>query len=174
MNYKRAKSYAYKLDTNNYRDLVHNAYIQHYDRTGKNLFDESDYYVMRLIKWVRNDEYRKFSTVTKYQETDGKYEVVDRYQRWHELPELASNDAPDLAIEAEETYQSIIDKIQKYNILFDTRENLSNSVDVEAIRQRMLQILTYKLAGYKNTEIASLMNLSSQVVGYYARKIKTL
>ncbi len=51
-NYFRARRYAFKCDPNNYKDLLHDAYLKWYDKTGRDLFDELDHTRTAVLRWL--------------------------------------------------------------------------------------------------------------------------
>lgn len=57
-NYFRARSYAFKCDPNNYKDILHNAYLKWYDKTGKDLFDEPDHTRTAVLRWMVKGKYK--------------------------------------------------------------------------------------------------------------------
>lgn len=149
-NYRKAMSYAYKLDSTNYKDLVHSAYLSHYDRNnGENLFERHELYVLRAIKLQRH-----------WQHQSRQFEIRgEKFIRNHTYYETDNpdNNTPDLILEKEEAYKNLLQQID----VFETREQL-------------LQVITYKVAGYKQVEIADLMGISEALVSYYMKRLKSL
>lgn len=50
--YKEAKDYTYFLDSKNYKDIVHDAWLKWFEKTGKDLFSEDRPLITRVIKNV--------------------------------------------------------------------------------------------------------------------------
>lgn len=50
--YNQGRSYSYKLAKNLYKDVLHDAYVKWYDKTGHNLFDEPISRVIKVIKYT--------------------------------------------------------------------------------------------------------------------------
>lgn len=158
-NYRRALSYAYKLDSGNYRDLVHSAYLSHYERNnGENLFDKHELYVMRAIRWYRNYEWQS-----------QQYEVRgERFVRNHSYYESydPNTESPDIILENTEAYENLLKKID----VFTTGQDYS----IEKTRHYLLNILALRIKGFSNKEISHEMNLSESSVGYYVKKLKIM
>lgn len=150
-NYKNALSYAFKLDSNNYRDLVHSAYLSHYDRNnGENLFDRHQGYIMKAIRWYRDYEWR-----SQQYEFRGERFVYE-HQSYSEAYD-PNYDSPDLILEKNEAYENLLKQIN----VFDTREQL-------------IQILTYRVAGFSQKEIANLMGFTVSYISWQMKRLKQL
>jgi len=50
--YKKAQSYAYKCRPDEYKDLVHDAWVVWWDKKGEDLFDQDERLVMRVLKYI--------------------------------------------------------------------------------------------------------------------------
>lgn len=58
-NYNRARGYLYKLDPRNYKDTLHDAFLNYYRRTGLNLFERSNTNVIGVVKNQYYENLRK-------------------------------------------------------------------------------------------------------------------
>lgn len=70
-NYNKARNYLYKADPENYKDILHDAFLNYHRRTGLNLFDRPNYNVIGVIKnqWfehLRSTMYKKNGVRVNY------------------------------------------------------------------------------------------------------------
>lgn len=144
-NYKKAKSYSWVLDHDYYIDRVHDAFIRHYNRTGENLFDKSEYYVFRAVKYAK--QYERQQT-----------------KQFVEAQEGLDNRTPDRILEFKEEYQQLISAIQ----------NQHQDGPSKPLIDELLQFIAYKVSGYDHHEIAYSMGISRQLVSYYYKRLKQI
>lgn len=57
--YRQALRYATYIEWRTPKDIVHDAYLQWYDKTGKDLFDEDAILVMSMVKYAIRRHYQK-------------------------------------------------------------------------------------------------------------------
>lgn len=157
MKYRSAYKYSLKLtkDEFNYKDILHDAWIGYYTRTGKNLLEEHDGLVMRTIKWefynkVRNEKF--------------KNKVSDEH--------LPSQFDPIKMYETKEFYCCLYDLVSKYKVdakIPNTNKNI-HSISGETL----VEILDLVDRGFSFREIEEKMSMSQQKLQYHKEKLRTI
>jgi len=144
-NYWNGRSYAWQVNRFLYRDILHDAYIHWYNKTGKNLFDEPWKRVVRVIK------------LTYY----GYYISQNiRNRQWFEFDDnLFNTVTPEQQLIDSESFETLIKQIQQ------TYPRSSN---------QMVQSLTLKLEGYQQKEIAEKLGVPKSLITYYFNNIRSM
>jgi hypothetical protein len=146
--YYKASRYAYVLDSTDYRDLVHNAYLYYYKKSnGKNLFEEHEGFILRCVKWM----------------WQWKYNVRKEFVEFNE--QAINYTTPHLLVESEQQVKIVYDKVGSYHSGKNNR-----SLDSKLL----LTTLTLLNNGYSQGEIAEQLDTSPQVVSGYVKKIRTI
>lgn len=106
-NYYKARRYLYRLDPILYRDVLHDAFVNYYTKTGLNLFDQNNHYIMVVIKNELLMQYRRSNF-----EVNGnkfRFEFVEfedhRCTRHTPLDHLIRKD----------TYEHLVTRLQNFN-----------------------------------------------------------
>jgi hypothetical protein len=151
--YHKAGSYLYKLDPVNYKDIRHDAYLSFYKTTGENLFEQPEKLMIKVLKYTTFSFWRVKSRKTKIQlNTEGGEELAH-------VCELVTPFHQVIADELLNRY------ITLKNNLPDSRAVFTNNIRV------LDQIMSYKLEGYNNKEIAEKLSVSKALVTYYLKQI---
>lgn len=151
-NYKAGSSYAYKLfGPWVYRDVLHDIYVNHHKKTGKNIFtDCTPVFLFQAIRWRRNDEWRAYRTGARGSNPVPRMVACDEFL-----------DTGEFDFEQQDMVNYIVGRIKR-----TTAENATPEVT--------LQILSYLLKGYKIKDIVKETGRSSQSIDYHVKKIRTL
>jgi DNA-directed RNA polymerase specialized sigma24 family protein len=161
-NYRRALSYAFKCNPALYRDFVHQAYIQNYQKDGSNLFEKDIYHILRYVRNVWFTYIR-----------DSRFQYKgERYQRqfFDVDPEVAGSFTPtthltpDRLLISKEFVEEFWKQINNYN------SGQNSSIEVENLRTFVLLVED----GFKQKEIAELMGESVQRINYWSKKVKEI
>lgn len=159
-----ARSYLYKLDPDNHKDLCHDAYISYWKGTGKNLFDESEGMITTVIKrtafsfwksnsWQHNKERQGSRQFVQFigGDEDG---TVDDEMIPHKFNPITPLD--------ELVAQELLDK---YYVLTETQRE-SRGHNTHIIRK----ILDMRIEGFNNKEIAEELGVTKSLVTYYVKE----
>lgn len=144
VNYQKARSYAYKINKYIYMDVLHDAYVAFHRTTGRNLFLEPRGKVLKMIKFTYMD-------LWKYNGRQGRSGTRVDFEPYTSV-------TPEDILIGKETLASLhtIDRA-----VFRKNPNTTND------------IVSLKLSGYKNTEIAERLDITKALVSYYLRNLKT-
>ena len=160
--YKRANAYAFKCCPPLCKDILHTAFIRHYDRHGTNLFERDIYVVLRWVKNVWFNELRS----NRYQKDGELYnrQFITQSEEWAEncITLKSSYAPPDSEVITKEFYQELFKRVDNY------ASGGISSVDVGVLR-RVVELYD---EGYKNREIAEELGMSEQRTHYYKKKLK--
>lgn len=142
--YQHGRRYAEKLDPINFKDILHDAYIRWYDKCQKDLFDEKEGTVIRVIKntWVTSKGPNRYMWRGQYYPKVYSSDFLD---------ELLNYNDPESQMISKETLEKYIEKIDK----FDFTKRL---------------VYRYSLLGYKGVEIENLTNISRQLISYHLNR----
>lgn len=156
--------YAYVLDHENYRDLVHNAYLYYYKKSsGGNLFaDKPEPYILRCVKFMW--KWNMSNTVI------GK-NFIEYYEAASEFGDNPSYSDmfnaysdPLRNLESEEAVDLITKRVAAYH-----------SGGLSSVGpQELLQVMDYLQRGYTGNEIGTMMDISFQTVSNHKKKIQKL
>ena len=156
--YRRAISYAYFLDRELNKDLVHQAYINYWHTMGRDLFEEPIGRVLKCVKWAYYDMLKKkYGTNPKrkffdYYESGKFYDPVDN--RYYSLG--IDSLSPDYILEGKELHDYI-------ETVPQPRQNKIPAV--------LNKIVNLKYQGFKNHEIADQLAMSKALVTYYLKQV---
>lgn len=145
-NYNRLRSYCWHLKGEHYMDLLHDAYLKWYDKTGKNLFEEPNYTGAKVIRNIMLSQNQK------------NY-YMWRGENYHkEFIGAVSDMVPDAP---NHRYRVAVSRVTPLD---------------EAIGEDMAHLISpdfgMVLAGYTQAEIATLTGKSQQLVNYHLQKTK--
>jgi DNA-binding NarL/FixJ family response regulator len=127
--YVKAQGYAFKASPHNYKDLVHDAYVLWYDKTGENLFEKGNGTVISVVKNVIRESWnRRYfiyegekhlrSSVSKDSFEDD-YSIFEDWENPHkdlEFKELQSRLVDGLSPRAQQVLQGISEGYKKHEI----------------------------------------------------------
>ena len=145
--YRKACRYAFVLDRYNYTDLVHDAYLYFYKKSGgQNLFEQHEGFILRCVKWMWWWRHKVSKPQVEYEDHFFNYST------------------PLQILESKEEVERIYDKIKSYHSGAD--RSLSPSV--------LLEFLGFLERGYEIQEIRQLMGISPQTAWNYRQKLKKI
>lgn len=151
--YWKARSYAGKLTPQNYRDLVHDAYIVWYNKTQRDLFTEHVGVITKTIKNIYFSSYIKNKTYS--------YNGV-RYAKEF--------------IPIDEDLNPITTYDNPIEILIRKEERLKRLVRLQQIRndltEKEKQVFDLTVEGYSTKEIKEELNISTAVLSHKICNIK--
>lgn len=168
--YRRGRRYAWALDKELCKDIVHDAYVTWWDKYEKDLFDEHIGTIFLTIKytflaylksnvWFFRGESQG---PRKFERFEDIFNSGDEEKKRLELELFNPNTPEDEYIAAEllGEYMELIRSVPKDRAVFTGNENTTK------------EILTKRLNGYTNKEIAEELGISQSGVTYYLNKIK--
>lgn len=157
-NYTKGRSYCFHLDKTLYRDILHDAYLNWFEKTGLDLFDEPERKMMRIIKNTWRGYYI------------AKNKVINQKARWTNYtdPTETSN---------ESTSRETTARTKTYYATDVTPEDIMIAKEIDEAEMAtnssiQLQIYLYAVQGYKPYEIAVLMGMCKGNIAYYFKKIR--
>lgn len=155
--YRKALNYAHKLDYDNHMDLVHDAYVEWWNKTQTNLFECHEGVVIQTVKNIHRSNYTRSTFMWRgvvYNKMILSYNKYDEDQ---------SN--PDLLIEVKYKHH---DKIDPCSILIadDLESQLTDSLNDE-----QKEIYNAMKEGYVPSEIAKDRGTYRQQINYKVRAI---
>lgn len=167
MSYREYYSYAYVLCGDLYRDIVHEAWLKYYEKTGLNLFDQNKYYVFRAIKYAHKSNWG------------------EKYYYWRGETVQRQFTTEDIAVDGTEERYAAKDLADYYReiILKKDAEVVKRSKRKSANPDLMIKVLD-RLPYYYNDspesagdktdlkELSKDLGFSKQVIGYYIKKIR--
>lgn len=187
--YKRAKSYAWMITKENYinsADLLHDAYLSFYDRSGgQDLFSQSAGLVFRVLRCIMYDTFKNDHRYWQYKgdRQINQTEQLDSnfYDRWKEdtrkyVPEdkvvldsrLTILVTPETVLIEKETAQARQSKVD----LVTRRVNLHNVKYKNGYSSKLPEIYDLLFKGYKQNEIAYMLDLTPSGITYYLKQLK--
>lgn len=164
--YKRAISYAFKCHPVLYRDIVHQAYVKHFDARGTDLFDKDMFVILTWLKYIWYNEINK----GKYMK-DGEWHKKKFYTPSEEWTEdtgsviLASTSIPaDKQLMSKEFREDLFKRVDEYS------SGQHSSINTNVLSQ----FLNYIDNGYTYPEICEEMGMSAQRIHYYKKKLQKI
>lgn len=146
-NYRKALSYAYALNPKLYRDIVHDAYLHWFEKSKKNLFEEEEKRVIRVVKLTWMGYYRN----RRSKEGKLKYRIAKNYMvDGQQLYEKTDPTTPEDHLIAKELEEHMIG---------------SMTSDLQ------LEIYLYAVQGYRPIEIAEMVGKRKSTISYYFKKM---
>lgn len=145
--YRKAKRYAHKVTSSRDNDLVHDAYLVWFNKTGRDLFDEPNATIVSVVKNLHLKSFQTHSFMWRGEIYGKKYERLD---------DTESN----FALENIVTPESILLSKEQFEIL---NANLSE------FDKRTLQLIT---DGYLLKEIEGIQERSNPTITASVKRIK--
>jgi len=156
--YDRACSYAWKCSPWLYKDLVHHAWLLNFEKDGTNLFDKDIYHVLRCIRNAWFNEIKK-----------GKYMYEGEFYKKDFVSNerlINSEPLPDQQLITKQFYDELYKRVSSY---------FSGHPIGKSIRpETLIQFVSLVDQGYSNPEIAEVLEVTTQAVYYYRKKIKSI
>lgn len=152
--YALANRYAWKLKYTDSTDLVHDCYLMWWDKNKRNLFEEPNGVICKVIKlsflsYLKKDNY----TYNKTSYGKRAYESFDS-ESLHTYNTITPEDHL-IGKELLTSYNDLINKCQ------DSRAVFTGNVD------SLRLILKRRLEGFNNKEIADELGVSKSLITYY-------
>lgn len=142
--YNSAFRYAHAIDPAHDRDLLHDAYIAWFNRTGKNLFDEHDGTIRKVIKLERYNSIRRDSYMIRGKRIrKNTSEYNDGY--------IPSNSP---------TPEEIM-----------IAKDIDKSIMMNFTSELQLRVYLYAVGGCGVNEIATLLGMGKSSIRYYFKKM---
>ncbi len=172
--YRRGIRYASVLTKNdNSIDVVHDAYLNWYDKKNSDLFDQP---AKTIFKVIKNTFFNNFKKDHKYWTSEGER---------HKIQSI-----PMQSIDARSEEDGIIDN-RLYNqntpeselISLDSKKNFGRVVDqatatsntrINGIKSRLDEVYKFLVEGYPLKEIAVLMGLKRPAISHYSKQLQNL
>lgn len=155
-NYRKARSYSFKLDSELYRDILHDAYLAWWNKCERDLFDE---HIGTIIKTVKYTFFAHLKNnvwfYNKVNQGQRKFVEFDENIFYATTPEDEY-----IATELLGEYMELINSVPKDRAVFTGNEETTK------------EILTKRLNGYTNKEIAEEMGISKALITYYLNRTK--
>lgn len=145
LGYRRALLYAKALDQDNYRDLVHDAFLYTYTRSGTNLFDEHEGYICRCIKWMWRWSYQEKTYISGGKKFEYQFETFDDSEGGYNPEEI---------LIAKDFHKYFLERLKSKPLLKN--------------------FLNYLEHGYEIKEICYMMQISPQTASNYRKHLKQL
>lgn len=141
-NYEKAKAYAFVIDrsfdiTTDHRDLLHDAYLTWYNKTGMNLFDEPLYRIFRIISNCFRTKLAKNRYTYNHQES---YRIYETFQ-----DQCWDSTTPEVQLIGKDQLQVRIDKFYK---------------KYPQHKERLLEVLRLMYEGYERDEIVGKLGIT--------------
>lgn len=164
--YTAARRYATRIKYTDPLDLVHDAYIRWYDKTGKDLFDEPEHLVMRMVYW----EFKRWM-----KENNWTYNKEPQGKRL-EFP-LFSHEETMFLSPYGDSFERLAASRRTFNPVTPLDHCLAN--ETEELYQRFIEessevggkILELRREGFNNVEIAKKFNKAKSWVSYQLKQI---
>lgn len=154
--YREAMGYAFKLDSQNYKDIVHDAYVKWYIKTGDNLFEQ---HRGVITKTVKNIFFNSLSS-SKWM-YDG--EIFSK-----EFLRILS-DVVDEEDFSGKVYTPMVESPLVDIMVNDTMNHLA-----KILSERCNDVLKMMSEGFKQNEIAEALHLSPALINIEVKKIKNI
>lgn len=168
MNYKKALSYAYKLNSKLYRDICHDAYLKWYNKYGTDLFEQHEGVVIKTIKNTWWTNYISPSRVMIKGERVSKqylpFITGDYYD--DDLSTNTTTLCNEITPEDEYIANELHDKIVDYAEI----SQMNKGATIDPILY--LTIYKYALAGWSQTQISLFIEKSPAFVHNYFKKMR--
>lgn len=161
--YNRANNYAWVLNnhlcgTTGPKDMVHDAYLRWYDKTGNDLFNEPIYRIFKIIKLTFLSDIRKNHRYWQYQ--------------GEELPSYTQefdNQKVNRVTPEDEYIQSEVKK--NCHLKVKELSEISNS-RISGRKSRIMEVYELLEKGFKRNEIAEELNLTRPAITHYSNQLK--
>ena len=150
--YTQGWRYAFRLNKYLFKDILHDAFLHWYNKTGKDLFEEGNGTVCRVIKLTYYGYYIANNTRNR------KFEDFEEQSVTTLTPEQQLIEAQTLEI-TEGRIKEINDYIEAHY-----PKTASN----------MIMAFSMKLEGYVRKEIAKALNVSRQTINYYMSNVRSV
>lgn len=151
--YDTARGYAFKLDSKDYKDIVHDAYLRWFDKTGNNLFNEPRSTITNVVKYVWLEKLRKRNQYIK----NGEKHI-------RRFVETLTEHEEDF-----HGYVPFVDNFEADLIIDDIINNIKNFIS-----ERGEHILDMLYLQYNQSEIAKEFNVSHTTINNEVIKIKSV
>ena len=168
--------YAFVLDQDNYKDLVHNAYIYYHKKSGgEDLFDKPEPYILKCVKfmwrWQRSNMTfnKSFVTIDRAvveEDATRDFWRTDFRRDTSHKSSFCTADAGDQYLELES--QDHIDLMYKKVASYATGK--PSSLDPKVL----IDTMDYFAQGYNSVEIAEIQGSSPQAVSKHKMKLRDL
>ena len=170
--YSTAKRYVQRLNLTDPLDLLHDAYLNWYDKTGSDLFDEPMPRVYTVIKYTFRAHLKLGDWTTGGSATYNGKKVKKFITPRHTSKRQYSSFRDGGTFAPASDYYEAADKadmVTPLDILI-AKETRSRYLDL-AIDEKSLKILELKSLGLRNKDIAEDWNITRAMVTYYLRKV---
>ncbi len=151
--YDKCLSYSRRRDRTAYEDIVHDAFLTWFDKTGRNLFEEPEITALSVVKKTWQGKYWQRTKITvggRMGRYGWKGELVKRQFINADKVLMVNRVTPEDEYIAQELHE------------------LFMSMDSEL----RLQIYLYAVEGFSQTEIAKMLNQSKSFINYYFKKMR--
>lgn len=143
--YSKGRSYCFKLNRTLYKDILHDAFLNWFTKTGRNLFEEPERRVIRVLKLTWLGYY-----VNVNQRKRHFVEVDDEIHSVNKI-------TPEHLLVAKETGEWFNSKMKAFGEKYPrTAENVR-------------QVYELKRDGYEQQEIAEILGIAKSSVTYYVK-----
>jgi hypothetical protein len=127
------------------KDLIHDEWIYHFNRTGRNLLDEKPGFIWQAMDWRVGKDVAKHNVMSNGQKILTTFEDVENHHN------IGGGSDPEQILNTKEFYQCA------YKAVGDDKN-----------------ILEYIDQGYNNTEIAKMLDIPRHQVENHKKKIKKI
>lgn len=150
--YQKAKRYATKIKYTDPIDLVHDSYLNWYEKTGQDLFNEPEGRVMKVVNLTFRDYLNRRTWM---------YNGVKYSKNYFNFLDGG------LELETAHKYDPITP--EDHLIAQDLKDRFFEVV--EGTIPIVKEILEYKYKGYKNNEIAEELGVAKSLITYYLKQV---
>lgn len=167
VNYKRAQGYAYKIVPQKYKDIVHDAYVRWFDKTGRDLFDEHPRVVIKVVKNVA------IGARASNQYFYGTKPNSKRKSKFVKPITIGRKTWLSLQLENFNHYEGRFDRLRTEVTPLDLAVAGDSMARLESMLTPNERVALDKFKqGYKSLEIAQQMGVSSALANYYLQRIR--
>ena len=158
--YWNARSYAFKLDPVNYKDICHDAYLSYFKSKQTNLFLEHPGTITQVIKYTTFDSWKKKSHQSRDERLQGVRQHIEFKDGGDEFVAHKANSVT--------PFDEFIanELLERYNTLVLTAGLSRARGKVNIIKD----ILELRLVGFNNKEIADKLGVAKSLVTYYINR----
>lgn len=158
--YKRALGYAFRLNGELYRDIVHDSYITWFNKTGDNLFDQHPQVITQVIKRTWQTKY--------VQPSRFMYKGVFYSKKQIRMDDIFSFDP---------ITKDVVVNSDIYNSTRVTPEDEYIATELETHVSEFsatlkLDVFLYAVQGYDQKTVAKMTGLSTALVNYYYKRMR--
>lgn len=140
--YLKGRAYCFKLNRQLYRDILHDAFLHWYNKTGRNLFEETERRMIRVLKLTWLGYYVNIRSRSRHFEELEEDSTIEGITAEHILI-------------AKETGQWFDSKMKAFK-----KKYPKTARNVERVYE-------LKRDGYDQTEIAAILELAKSSITYY-------